>query len=180
MNDFALRLDLVSRLLAYPLADYHERVKLAREAWQTEAVAGAEHLDRFARAVRDRSTEDLEELYTHTFDLNPQCALEVGWHLYGENYARGEFLVMMRRELRRHGLPETCDLPDHLTHVLAVLGRLETDRSRKLTNDFVLPAMAKMLAGLRGKNNPYEHLLVGIRNVLAHRFAQVTEEASHV
>ncbi len=42
-----------------------------------------------------------EELYTRTFDLNPVCALEIGWHLFGEDYERGAFLVRMRDQLRR-------------------------------------------------------------------------------
>jgi len=37
-----------------------------------------------------------------TFDINPACALEVGWHLFGEDYMRGQFLVRMREELSKY------------------------------------------------------------------------------
>ena len=66
------------------------------------------------------STE-LEELYTRTFDINPVCSLEVGWHLFGEDYNRGAFLVRMRGLLREHGIEEGAELPDHLESVLRVL-----------------------------------------------------------
>src|SRR6266568_3182701 len=56
-----------------------------------------------------------QELYVQTFEFNPACTLELGWHLFGENYERGEFLVRMREQLRRHGIAESNELPDHLT-----------------------------------------------------------------
>lgn len=165
MDDVPAVYDALARLLKYPAADYHERLAECRAllAGQPEASA---LLRQFAERIHSCSTEDLEELFTQTFDLDPICSLEVGWHLYGENYSRGEFLVAMRQAMRRLGVEETTELPDHLTHVLAVLCRLEPRQADRFTMDRVLPALEKMLAGLRGKNSPYEHLLEAIRSIL--------------
>jgi nitrate reductase delta subunit len=123
--------------------------------------------------------EEVEEMFTRTFDINPACGPEVGWHLFGENYSRGEFLVRMRQELRRHGLPESTELPDHLAHVLAVLARLTPDEADPFAERFVLPALDKMIAGLSGKDNPYEKLLEAVRRLTTVRHAPAAPEVSH-
>ena len=45
-------------------------------------------------------------------------------------------------------------------------GRPTPRDADRFTMDHVLPALEKMLAGLRGKDSPYEHLLETIRSVL--------------
>jgi len=118
-------------------------------------------LDRFAEQTASMTTEALQELYTQTFDLNPTCSLEVGWHLYGENYSRGEFLVAMRQTLRRLKVMETTELPDHLTHVLAAFGRMDTAEAGRFGPEFLLPALEKMLQGPKG--GAYAAVLEAIR-----------------
>lgn len=165
MNDPTVLYDSLAGLLTYPDADFFDRLAECRTLLAGQAEAST-LLERFLGEIHGSSTEDLEELFTQTFDLDPICSLDVGWHLYGENYSRGEFLVKMRQAMREHGVEETTELPDHLTHVLAVLCRLEARQADRFTMDQVLPALKKMLAGLRGKDSPYEHLLETIHSVL--------------
>ncbi len=106
---------------------------------------------------------EFEELYTQTFDLNPVCSLEVGWHLFGEEYARGAFLVRMREELRKHGIPEATELPDHLTYALRLVERMAPADAGEFSARYLVPALDKMLAALEGKGNPYESVLREIR-----------------
>ena len=105
-----------------------------------------------------------QELYVQTFEFNPNCTLEIGWHLFGENYERGAFLVKMREELRRHGVPESNELPDHLTHLLALLPWMERRAAAELAGQALLPALAKIRAGL--KDNPYEAVIRQIEQKL--------------
>ena len=116
------------------------------------------------------SAEELEELYTLTFDINPLCCLEVGWQLFGEEYERGAFLVEMRQLLRDCGVPESTELPDHLEHALAVLERLSQQSAGELAGKSVLPALKKMIGGLAGKENPFENVLQAIESVLQERY----------
>jgi len=80
--------------------------------------------------------------------MNPVSTLEIGWHLFGEQYERGEFLVNMRGRLREAGIPEIGELPDHLLHVLPLLDRLDPQDARAFADTFVLPALEKIAAGM--------------------------------
>ena len=111
-----------------------------------------------------------QEVYVQTFEFNPACTLEIGWHLFGENYERGEFLVRMREQLRRHGIAETADLPDHLRHLLLLIDRMDREEAADLAGQFVLPALAKIRSAL--KDNPYEGLIAAIEEKLAADFGQ--------
>jgi len=117
---------------------------------------------------------DLEEAFTRTFDINPDCALEIGWHLYGENYTRGTFLVEMRDRMRALGLVESAELPDHITHVLQVLARLEEDGARELTRGHLLPALDKMRGNLPAER-PHAAALEAVELVVRELFA-ITEK----
>lgn len=160
---------LLAQLLAYPRDSYRRRVENCRRELTVLEPEAAGLIAEFNRATGELSIEELQELFTSTFDLNPVCSLEVGWHLFGEDYARGSFLVYMRGQLRRFELPESTELPDHVTSVLPVLGRLEAEQANDFAAACVVPALRKMLAGVSGRNNPYENLLGAIVRVLEHR-----------
>jgi len=102
----------------------------------------------------------MQELYVQTFEFNPGCTLEIGWHLFGENYERGEFLVRMREQLRRHRINESAELPDHLTLLLPLIASMSHDEAAQLVGEFILPALAKIRSGIH--DNAYESVIAGI------------------
>lgn len=169
--------ELLARLLSYPGEDYQEAVQHCREVLSQELPEAAGFLAQFAESVQDKSAEELEELYTQTFDLNPACCLELGWHLYGENYERGELLVKVRSKLRRHGIAESTELPDHLTHVLPLLGRMDCEEAGQFAGSYLLPALEKMLASIKGKNNPFENVLKAVERLVQTRTSVKTQPA---
>ena len=101
-----------------------------------------------------------------TFDLNPVCSLELGWHLFGENYDRGLLLVKMRTLLRRYGIAEQGELPDHLAYALRLIARMSDEEGAEFAAAIVLPALGKMLDPFKDKKNPYEHVLQAIKTEL--------------
>ena len=105
-----------------------------------------------------------QELYVQTFEFNPACTLEIGWHLFGENYERGEFLVRMRELLRRYGIEESTELPDHLTYLLTLIPRMDRDEVAKLVGQDILPALGKIREAL--KENAYAPLIAEIERRL--------------
>ncbi len=113
----------------------------------------------------------MQELYVQTFEFNPACTLEIGWHLFGENYERGEFLVRMRQQMRRYGVAESTELPDHLTHLLPLLDRMERAEAAGLATEFVLPALQKIKLD---EQNPYQAVLGGIERALLAEFGRAT------
>ena len=127
---------------------------------------GQRHLETFVGDIRGLELSQLEELYTRTFDLNPVTCLDIGWHIYGEQYERGGFLVRMREYLQRFGIRESLELPDHLTHVLMVQGRLKEEEAERFSSTFVLPAVGKMLKNLEDKDNPYKELIQAVYEVI--------------
>jgi nitrate reductase molybdenum cofactor assembly chaperone len=102
----------------------------------------------------------MQELYVQTFEFNPACTLEIGWHLFGENYERGEFLVRMREQLRQRGIAESTELPDHLTLLLPLIARMEHGEAAQLAGEFILPALAKIRSAIH--DNAYEPVIAGI------------------
>ncbi len=160
-------LDAIAGLYTYPEGGgFAQRVAACRERVDERFPGRGEMLSALLERSRGMSRGEVEEMFTRTFEINPVCALEVGWHVYGEEYARGALLVRLREELRRHDIPEITELPDHLTHVLQLLGRLEPELADDLAGRYVLPALAKMLAAIEGKDCPYEELLAMTRDVV--------------
>lgn len=124
--------------------------------------------------------QELQELYTRTFDLSPLCSLEVGWQLYGEDYARGSFLVYMRSKLREHSLTERGELPDHLGNLLPLLGRMPAEQADERREAAALLALRKMMQPFSGKTHPYGELLRSIIDALQAPIRTPAEEGSYV
>lgn len=159
-------LESLAGLLSYPGSKGLQDAGFCCEVLEQELAgllepATMDGLRRYRTAINILSRTDLEEIYTRTFDLNPVCSLDIGWHLYAENYDRGTFLVDMRNALKEHGIGESAELPDHLPTVLRLLARMEPARGAALTEASVLPAIRKMTAGFSDTRNPYA-AVVGI------------------
>lgn len=151
--------DVLADLLAYPDESFPTRVAEARSVLAVHAPAAAAALEPLAGRAAEGDASSWEELYTRTFDWSPERALELGWHLYGEQYDRGAFLVRMRAHLRAAGVEEGAELPDHLGTVLRLLPRLPDADAQRLAAEAVVPALAKVQAGFGDEPNPYRDVL---------------------
>lgn len=169
MSDISALYDHLARLVVYPGPGFERDLVAARTALEAEHEGAARLLAQFIEAAQPRSMAELEEQFTRTFDVNPLVTLEVGWHMFGEQYERGAFLVYMRDQLRRVGLPESTELPDHLTHMLRLIGRVDDEGAGMLTREAVRPGLDKMLSGLADTDNPYRWVLEAIREVCTTR-----------
>ena len=156
--------------LSYPGDFFLERLDESLERIRRTAPEAAVPLAAFQAVVEPLLPEEREELYTRTFDINPVCSLEIGWQLFGEEYHRGALLVRMRGELRRHGIEESVELPDHLTHVLSLLDRMDQDEAQSFAECCVIPALDKMLVAFEDKGNPYGEVLLAVGLYLKQRF----------
>lgn len=160
----------IADVLTYPGESYADFVRACASCASATCM---EELRAFAETAGQLSTDAAQELFTQTFDLNPLCSLELGWHLFGENYERGLLLVRMRQEMRAYGLPENSELPDHLTHALRVIDRMDHERAADFVAAVVLPALMKMLGAFSGKQNPYEHVLRALAMALRESFPEI-------
>ena len=147
--------------LEYPGQHYQARLEACAALWDSA------ELNAFRREVAGLSGEEMQELFTQTFDWNPDTSLDLGWHLFGENYDRGGFLIRLRGELRRYGLTESGELPDHLTSVLRLLERIPAAEATPFARDFVVPALGKIATGLEKSSSPFLHLIKALEQIVA-------------
>lgn len=168
MSHLPRTLTALSRLFQYPDEHTAECAELLFVVLQDEVPEAAASLSRFGAFLEQHDPVEVEELYTSTFDVNPVCAAEVGWHLFGEEYARGLFLVRLRQELRKYGIPESHELPDHLTHVLSVLAAMPAEEATHFVKACVQPAVEKMKAAIQGKQSAYAEVVLSLSAVLGH------------
>ncbi len=171
-------LDALADLFTYPGpgADFASQVSRCRSLAEERSPGRGEALAALEERARGMSQGEVEEMFTRTFEINPVCALEVGWHVYGEEYARGALMVRLRQELRQQGITETCELPDHLLHVLQLLGRLGPELADDLAGRYVLPALSKMIEAVADKDCPYSGLLEMTRDVVHDEFDAIEVE----
>ncbi len=158
--------DRFAKLFAYPTGDYGETLMTVTSLMDERCPTAATRLRQFSEEIGDMELHDLEESFTRTFDLNPAACAEVGWHLFGERYDRGSFMVWMREQLRRQGVTETHELPDHLVHVLPVLGRMEAEEQQRFATQAVEPALAVMITKVTEESNPFRHLIQAAQDFL--------------
>lgn len=154
------QLDRLASLFTYPDDGYAER------AGESARLLRSASLRAFADAVADMPVANLQEQFVETFDLDPGCAPDLGWHLFGERYERGEWLAGLRADLRRVGLQPSTELPDHLTNVLRLLAHDEPARAQELAQ-FVAPAFETLHAGLERRESPFRHALTAVREIVA-------------
>ncbi|MFQ5498845.1 MAG: nitrate reductase molybdenum cofactor assembly chaperone [Candidatus Zixiibacteriota bacterium] len=154
--------DSLSNLLVYPTDASTTEVAECERLLKECGSPARSYIATFAKHVQGSTVENLEELYTRTFEINPVCTMEIGWHLFGERYERGAFLVKMRQAMRQFQLAESAELPDHLIHVLQVLGRMAPDEATTFVSEAVMPAIDKMMDGFKDKDNVYRAVLQGI------------------
>lgn len=162
--------ELFADILSYPTPEYHAKLAVWYQRMETYGEEINSSIQPFKDFVASKTSQELEEFFTQTFDINPVSCLEIGWHLFGESYDRGAFLVRMRELLRTHGIPESSELPDHINHVLLILARMEKTDASEFTHAQILPAVRKMLAGFENKENVYERTLQSLCAVLEAEF----------
>jgi nitrate reductase delta subunit len=169
--------EVLARLAAYPDEHVRADVRATLENQQTATPAGAAAIGRFLDATGKTSLSDLQEQYTAAFDFDPACALDIGWHLFGESRERGAFLAALRADLDAAAVTLSVELPDHLTHVLALLSRDDTARAA-LRAGLVAPAVGAIEQALVGRGSPYAHVLAAVRAELTCRAGAPVNAAS--
>ncbi len=164
--------DAWAACLAYPDPDGAACARAGMALLLGLEVEGREELTLLGALLAETDHGVREEVYTRTFDGSDTCALELGWHLHGENYARGALLVRLRKLLREQGLFSGRELPDHLGVLLGLLGRLDRETADALAHGVVLPALERLVEGFGDEPNPYRGVVIGIQRFLEARHAE--------
>jgi nitrate reductase molybdenum cofactor assembly chaperone NarJ/NarW len=168
MNRTREILDALADLFEYPASEWAERFDACRHLLNAEGAERAAAFRAFGAGVEGLGLSELQELYTRTFDLNPVCTPEVGYHIFGDTYKRGIFLARLREAEEPYALGQGRQLPDYLPVMLRLVGRLEDEELRAaLVGDCLLPAAEKMFEALSKAESPYAGLVRAARCALA-------------
>lgn len=144
----------LAKLFDYPRHDYARWVLACYNLLEEEYPEAAAGIGRFARALPTASEEltpealdEIQEIFTRTFDVQAVTTLGVGYVMFGDDYKRGEMLVNLSREMDATKVDYSDELPDHLPNVLRLMGRWEDrELAREFVEEILHPALARMVS----------------------------------
>jgi len=154
-------LDAYAEIMMYPKSDHEQKVQVCIDQFDDPTADVSEMVRDYLLRIQPLSLSEMEELYIKTFDLNKTGTLDLGWHLFGEDYNRGLFLVKVRQYMQMLKIPETTELPDHVSQVLRVLGRMSSDEANQFAHACVIPSL-KTIGEWTTEQNPYDQLVQGL------------------
>jgi nitrate reductase molybdenum cofactor assembly chaperone NarJ/NarW len=98
---------------------------------------------------------DLQQEYVSTFDRNPSHSLHLFEHIHGESRDRGQAMVDLMEEYKKHGLQMTGDdLPDYVPLFLEFLDQQTAQEAARLLGDAV-HVLAHIGRKLSANGSPY-------------------------
>ncbi len=144
----------LATLFDYPRRDYPVWVQSVYDVLSGRYVVAAAEIDAFARALptegepfSPEALDEVQEIFTRTFDVQAITTLGVGYVIFGDDYKRGELLVNLSREHREAGIDCGSELPDHLPNVLRLMARwADRDLAREFAEEILHPALERMIA----------------------------------
>jgi nitrate reductase assembly molybdenum cofactor insertion protein NarJ len=143
----------LARLFDYPRRDYPTWVQGVYDILCGRHILAAAEIEVFAGQLPSQGEpftpeelDEVQEIFTRSFDVQSITTLSVGYVMFGDDYKRGELLVNLNRELREVEVDPGTELSDHLPNVLRLIARWE---DRELAHEFVEeilhPAVEQML-----------------------------------
>jgi nitrate reductase molybdenum cofactor assembly chaperone NarJ/NarW len=164
---------LFADLLDYPtLATTLKAGHCYARLQQSQSDAAA-LLESFYQTTEQQSLEQMQELYTATFDMQPVCYPYIGYQLFGESYKRGAFMAQLNEAYHACSYSAGRELPDQLAVILRFLGLeaagKQDDFCQVLLMEGLQPALEKMLQVFgQQSENPYFSLLSALHLFLIH------------
>src|SRR5262245_59745326 len=144
---------IVSALLTYPEQELLDALPEICSALPDQEEA--ELLDPLLDFLSSTPLIELQENYVNTFDRSPLQAVHLFEHIHGESRDRGQAMVDLLEEYKRHGFePVVNELPAHVPMFLEFLSLLDAETASKLLGEaiHVLAAIGNRLAR---KESPY-------------------------
>ena len=161
-------------LLDYPREDMRSRVDEAvniisgHPEYPAEVIAS---LKEFRKSIEDMTLDDLQGMYSYTFEMSSDLSLDLGSHIL-EGFKRSGNLLNIKTMYRMFEFPfeslSKGELPDHLPLVLRFLGFSRDEQVKKdFKVDFVIRALEKLHKNfLNNQENPYRHLITAVYKII--------------
>ncbi|NEU28753.1 nitrate reductase molybdenum cofactor assembly chaperone [Paenibacillus ottowii] len=140
------------------------------------------HAHTYWSLMQEFSMEEIQEMYTETFDFQKNCALYMTYFKFEDAKERGQMLVKLKVLYEMYGLEmPDGELPDYLPLMCEFLYAAEWVQDAKTTENFRMPIAIledgtyHLLKALEKMESPYFHLIKGLRETLK---ACVEQEAA--
>ena len=150
---------ILSALLSYPQAELIAAIPEIEQALAQDP----EFLEPLLPLLNYLKTSNLimlQENYVGTFDRTHSLSLHLFEHIHGESRDRGQAMVDLIEEYRRHGFePEASELPDFVPLFLEFLSLLDEETSEKLLGD-AIHVLAAIGMRLKRNDNPYNGIFM--------------------
>lgn len=137
---------ILSELFQYPRQDYKEKVKSVETVLRQVYPDTIPEYQEFSAYVNNASQEELEELFSRTFDVQAITTLDIGYVLFGDDYKRGELLVNLNREHSEAGNNCGNELADNLSNLLRLIPKMNNpDLRNEIIEKLIMPALSKII-----------------------------------
>lgn len=155
---------VLSALLLYPDQEWLNALPELETALAADPVMAAEIQPLF-RFLEQHDLIALQENYVATFDRNPKHSLHLFEHIHGESRDRGQAMVDLLEEYRKHGFDVTAEeLPDYVPLFLEFLGQVPADEAERLLGD-AIHVLALIGDKLEANGSPYSHVFSVLRSL---------------
>lgn len=127
-------------------------------------------LGSFKKDVERLSLDELQELYSYTFEFTSETTLDMGWYSH-EGFKRAANLLTIKSMFRDQGFPfdevARGELPDNLAVILLFLGHLKNEELKiNFVKTYIIVAMEKLNRNFQTKRNAYRHLINTVYRIL--------------
>ena len=137
----------------YPEADLPAQLRELCESLQSRHPAAASRFEFFAKALpcagerlSEIELDEVQEIFTRSFDVQAITTLSVGYIIFGDDYKRAELLVNLNREQRDAGLDCGTELSDHLPNVLRLIAKWQDPEIvAEFVEEILHPAIDSMI-----------------------------------
>lgn len=168
----------IAKLFEYPQGNYSTTLDGIKAILLKEDVGMFEKFMQVSQHFETLKTEDLQEYYIKTFDVNATCYLDIGYVLFGEDTKRGQFLLNMKAEQDKAENDCGTEFADHLPNVLTLLPKMkDLELREEIVVSILIPALNQMLKNFRTEGNIYKVLLEILTNLLENDFKDSSFEA---
>lgn len=132
-----LQYKILSVLMDYPQAPLIEALPEIRQ-YLAVTPEVAEELEPLLSYLEQSSLITAQENYVATFDRTPAHSLHLFEHIHGESRDRGQAMVDLMEEYKRHGFEMNCaELPDYIPLFLEFLSQLSQEQALELFNEAI-------------------------------------------
>ena len=144
----------LSVMLLYPETDWLEELPLLQSIFAEQAV-WQDAMQPLCHYLGATPLIRLQEAYVMTFDRTPSHSLHLFEHIHGESRDRGQAMVDLMEEYKKHGLQmQANDLPDYVPLFLEFLAQLPPADAEAFLKD-AIHVLAHIGRKLASNGSPY-------------------------